>query len=64
MKNAGPILGFNSYKFTTIKIIKTLKWVTINHLIITESVKLIQKVAFENIIKSITQYITFSLCEL
>ena len=39
LKTTRPILGFNSYKWNTTKILGNLKWPSIYHLIITESLK-------------------------
>ena len=55
------ILGFKSYSWNVNKIMKALKWNTVYHMIIMESILFIHKCVFENSPKSITQLLTFSL---
>ena len=48
LKTTRPILGFNSYKWNTSRILGTLKWPSIYHLIISESLKFIHKPIYES----------------
>ena len=48
MKTTRPILGFNSYKWSTLKILGSLKWPTIHQLIISETIKFIHKPIYED----------------
>ena len=61
MKCTRPILGFNSYKWSTTKIMKILGWVTIHHMIIIESILFIHKCIYENNPLTITELITYSI---
>ena len=61
MKAARPILGFESYKWSTAKIMKQLNWLSIYHLITAESIKFLHKIYFNNLPGSLTKYFTFSL---
>ena len=61
MKCTRPILGFQSYKWTTVSIMKTLGWVTFHHIIFIETVNFLHKCLFEGIPKTINELITYSL---
>ena len=61
LKCTRPILGFQSYKWSTVKIMKSLGWVTIYHIIVMESILFIHKCIFENCPKTITELVTFSI---
>ena len=61
MKSTRPILGFESFKWSTSKILHTLKWPTIQHLISSESLKFLHRPIFENFPKAITQLFNISL---
>ena len=60
MKTTRPILGFISYKWSTITIMKELNWPTIHQLVMAESLKLIHKIIFEGIPKSINSHFIYS----
>ena len=47
-------MGFQSYKWNTARILNTLKWPNIYHLIIAESLKLIHRPVFETFPPAIT----------
>ena len=47
LKTTRPILGFNSYKWNTSRILGTLKWPSIYQLIISESLKFIHRPIYE-----------------
>ena len=61
IKCARPILGFESYKWNTHKIMKSLKWNTFYHTVIIESIVFIQKCIFEDTPQTITELITYSI---
>ena len=60
MKATRPILGFQSYKWSTVKILRKLNWPTIQQLITTESIKFFHRSFYENLPKSITSLIYIS----
>ena len=60
MKCSRPILGYESYKLSTTKIMQKLKWLTIPHLIMKESILFLHKVIYENLPKSIFDFYTYS----
>ena len=60
MKTTRPILGFISYKWSTITIMKKLNWPTIHQLVIAESLKLIHNIFFEGIPRSINSHFIYS----
>ena len=51
MKFSYPILGFKSYKMSTCKIMNSLNWLTIPHLITKQSIQFLHKITFENLPK-------------
>ena len=59
-KCSRPILGFKSFKWSTLKIMDTLKWNTIYHMIIADSLKFVHRPIFENLPPAINKYITYS----
>ena len=59
MKCTRHILGFNSYKMSTIAIIKELKFLTIQHLIVKESILFIHRVLFNQLPVSIFNLVTY-----
>ena len=61
MKCAHKVLGYKSYKMTTIKIMSNMKLLTIHHMIIYESILFFHKVIFNNSPDSITKLITYSI---
>ena len=61
MKCSRPILGFQSYKYSTSKIMQLLNWSTIYQIIMKESILLIHKSMYENKPRAITQFYTYSL---
>ena len=61
LKCTRPILGYQSYKWSTNKIMKCLKWSTYYHIIIYESIMLIHKCIFEATPLTIMDLITFSI---
>merc|ERR1712030_90339 len=61
IKNARPILGYKSYKWSSLKILDTLKWVSVSQLIISESLKFYHRINFENIPYSMTRNFTYSI---
>ena len=61
MKCSRPILGFNSYQYSTSKIMQLLNWSTIYQIIMKESILLVHKSVYENKPKAITQFYTYSL---
>ena len=56
-----PILGFESYKWSTLKIMDKLKWQTIHQMIVSDSVKFIHRPIFENLPPAINKYVTYSI---
>ena len=61
LKCTRPILGFQSYKWSRTKILNNLKWSSIFHMVVYESIMFIHKATFENYPKSICNMLTFSL---
>ena len=61
MKCARPLLGFKSFRMSTLQIMKKLNWLTIHQLIMAESIKIIHKITYENLPPAITKYITFPM---
>ena len=61
MKYSRPILGFQSYKYSTSKIMHLLNWSTIYQIIMKESILLVHKSIYENKPKAIKQFYTYSL---
>ena len=53
MKCSRPILGYQSLKWSTTKIMNKLNWLTIPHMIAKESILFLHKISFENIPKSL-----------
>ena len=49
MKVSRHVIGFNTYKLSTINIMKQNKWITFYHMVIKESILFIHKIMFENI---------------
>merc|ERR1712240_340878 len=61
LKCTRPILGFDSYKWSTNKIMSKINWSTYYHILIYESIMLIHKSVFEGTPQTIMDLITFSL---
>ena len=61
IKNSRPILGHQSLKWSSNKILDKLNWVSIPHLIMSESLKFFHMINFEQEPKSMTKFFTFSL---
>merc|ERR1712240_121605 len=61
LKCTRPILGFDSYRRSTNKIMSKINWSTYYHILIYESIMLKQKGVFEGTPKTIMDLITFSL---
>merc|ERR1712240_569579 len=61
LKCTTPILGFDSYKWSTNKIMNKINWATYYHILIYESIMLIHKTVFEGTPQTIMDLITFSL---
>ena len=61
MKQTRSILGFKSFKWSTLKILNTLKWPTIQQLIISETIRFIHKPIYEDTPKAITNIFNISL---
>ena len=61
MKCAHKVLGFSSYKMTTIKIMSEMKLLTIHHMIIYETILFFHKGIFNNYPDSITKLITYGV---
>ena len=61
MKCTRYILGFMSYKMSTMKIMAELNMVTIHHLIIKETIQFIHKIIYNNSPSSITKLIIYSI---
>ena len=62
IKNARPIIGFISYKMSTVQILEKLKWQTAHHMIMSESLKFFHKIVFNQEPKCMNNYFTYSLC--
>ena len=62
MKCAHAVLGFKSYKMTTIEIMREMKIITVHHLIIKESIQLVHKIIFNGGPNIIHRLFTFSRC--
>ena len=60
MKCSRPILGYQSLKWSTSKIMSKLNWLTIPHMIAKESILFLHKISFENIPKSLFNLYTYS----
>ena len=60
LKATRPIIGFQSYKWSTLKILSTLNWPTIHQLITTETIKFFHRKVYENLPKDITKLICIS----
>ena len=60
MKCIRPILGYQSLKWSTSKIMSKLNWLTIPHMIAKESILFLHKISFENIPKSLFNLYTYS----
>ena len=60
MKCTRPILGYQSLKWSTTKIMNKLNWLTIPHMIAKESILFLHKISFENIPKSLFNLYTYS----
>ena len=61
IKCTRSILGFDSYKWNTVKIMNKLKWNTFFHTLIIESICIIHKSIFEQVPISIAELITYSI---
>ena len=61
LKCSRNILGFQSWKMSTIQIFKELNWLTIQQLFMRESLKFIHKIIYNDLPKSIMELISFSL---
>ena len=61
MKVSRHVIGFNTYKLSTINIMKLNKWITFHHMVIKETILFIHKIMFENIPRSITQFYSYSM---
>ena len=61
MKNSRPILGYRSLQYNTSKIMSELKWNTIYHMIMKESITFIHKCVFDNQPRAITEFYTMSI---
>ena len=51
------ILGIQSYKMTTTDILKLLNWMTIQHMVVYQSLKIIHRLDITNEPKALKQYI-------
>ena len=60
MKCTRIILGFKSYKMSTIAIMKEVNMVTIHHLIIKEAIQFVHKILYDAGPKVIHKLFTFS----
>ena len=56
-----PILGYQSYKQSTIKIMNKIKWSTYYHILIYESIMSLHKSVFEWTPETIMELKTFSI---
>ena len=63
MKCSHTILGYQSYKWSTIKIMSQLNMITVHHMVIKESILFINKILFNNYPTSIAGMITYSINE-
>ena len=61
MKGSQYVLGFESFKWSTAKIMNKLGWVTIYNMIVKDSILFTHKVLFEGIPLAINKYYTYSL---
>ena len=61
MKCSRPILGFCSFKYSTNKIMNELKWNTIYQIITKECITLIHKAMYENQLRYIVDFFTYSV---
>ena len=62
MKCSRSILGFKSYKMSTVAIMRELKMVTIHHLIVKEAIQFVHKIIFNGGPKVIYKLFTLSRC--
>ena len=60
MKCSRPILGYQSLKWSTSKIMSKLNWLTVPHMISKESILFLHNILFENIPKSLFNLYTYS----
>ena len=60
IKATRPILGFQSYKWSTFKILDNLKWPNIYQLICSETIKYFHRIIFENSPPAITKLLYIS----
>ena len=61
MKSVRYVLGFESFKWSTAKIMNRLGWVTIYNMIVKDSILFTHKVLFEGIPLAMSKYYTYSL---
>ena len=61
MKCTRNVLGFKSYKMSTMKIMSTMKLLTIHHMIVKETIMFVHKIFFNNSTNSILKLFTYSI---
>ena len=62
MKCTRRVLGFKSYKMSTVAIMRELKMVTIHHLVVKEAIQFVHKIIFNGGPKVIYKLFTLSRC--